>query len=51
MGNTNNELKTTAKQLRRLALWDLRLTYRNATIAQDRRLADMALAELKQRGF
>jgi len=47
---TNTELKTTAKQLRRLSTYEVRLRAAQARQAGDTMLAAQALAELKQRG-
>lgn len=47
---TNTELKTTAKQLRRLSTYEVRLRNVQARQAGDATLATAALAELKQRG-
>lgn len=47
---TNTELKTTAKQLRRLSTFEVRTTQRFADLAGDKSLASAALAELRRRG-
>jgi hypothetical protein len=45
-----NELKTTAKQLRRLSTYEVRRVNQAANAAGDASLASAALAELRNRG-
>lgn len=47
---TNTELKTTAKQVRRLSTWELIQKNQAAQAAGDKTLAAAVLAEMKQRG-
>lgn len=47
---TNTELKTTAKQLRRLSTYEVRRINQAAQAANDKSLAGAAVAELRSRG-